>query len=246
MNGTSKYTTPVDKSDENISFINYLKGFFPVFNEFSWRDKFLVFENNKLSLEGFDIKEIFHDSSNFFYRHLREGLLSAKKIFRIFRIYENKNMYFEYEDKFYENFGGDMDFVDRYNEYYYNLMLFFDYLTEELRHFLGTFINKIALVRSNTNYDDNSRLAKEVYFYDEALLKLNDTSLDTDTNSKHKGLVKVLTNGNYQDKETYYDPSIEELRPLSRAGYLNIFLNILLILSIGIVLGAAIFISAIS
>ena len=78
------------------------------------------------------------------------------------------------------------------------------------------------------------------------MLKLNDTSLDTDTNNKHKGLVKVLTNGNYQDKETYYDPSIEELRPLSRAGYLNIFLNILLILSIGIVLGAAIFVSAIS
>ena len=135
MNGNaSKYTTPMDKSSDNISFINYLKNFFPVFNEFSFTDNYLVFENNKLSLQGFDIKEIFYDSANSFYKHLREDLLSDKKIFRIFRVYENKNMYFEYENKFYENFGSDADFVDRYNEYFYNLMLFFEYLTEELKN----------------------------------------------------------------------------------------------------------------
>ena len=140
MNGNaSKYTTPMDKSSDNISFINYLKNFFPVFNEFSFTDNYLVFENNKLSLQGFDIKEIFYDSANSFYKHLREDLLSAKKIFRIFRVYENKNMYFEYENKFYENFGSDADFVDRYNEYFYNLMLFFEYLTEELKRFLNDF-----------------------------------------------------------------------------------------------------------
>ena len=90
-------------------------------------------------------------------------------------------------------------------------------------------------------------LAKEVDFYNDALLKLNDASLDNNSNNKHKSLVKVLTNG-YQNNETgtEYDPSIEELRPLSRAGYLNIFVNILLILSIGIVFGSIIFISAIS
>ena len=74
----------MDKSSDNISFINYLKNFFPVFNEFSFTDNYLVFENNKLSLQGFDIKEIFYDSANSFYKHLREDLLSAKKIFRIF------------------------------------------------------------------------------------------------------------------------------------------------------------------
>lgn len=246
MGNASKYTTPIDKSDDNIVFINYLKGFFPVFNEFTIEDNYLVFEDNRLSLRGFDIKEIFYDGSNSFYKHLSEGLLAAKKIFRIFRVYENKNMYFEYESKFYENFGSDADFVDRYNEYYYNLMLFFEYLTAELKRFLGTFVNRIMLVRSNPNYDDNPRLAKEVYFYDDSLLKLNDSSLDVDTNNKHKGLVKVLTNSNYQNNDFNYDPSIEELRPLSKAGYLNIFLNILLILSIGIVVGTAIFISAIS
>lgn len=248
MNGNaSKYTTPIDKSSDNISFINYLKNFFPVFNEFSFTDNYLVFENNKLSLQGFDIKEIFYDSSNSFYKHLREDLLSAKKIFRIFRVYENKNMYFEYENKFYENFGSDADFVDRYNEYFYNLMLFFEYLTEELKRFLGTFVNRIMIIQSDINYTDNIRLAKEVDFYNDALLKLNDASLDNNSNNKHKSLVKVLTNG-YQNNETgtEYDPSIEELRPLSRAGYLNIFVNILLILSIGIVFGSIIFISAIS
>ena len=105
---------------------------------------------------------------------------------------------------------------------------------------------------NNIGYTDNPKFVKEVDFYNTSLQQIDDINSKVQT-GKNKSMKLIKTNpnsdGSYSDDNTleeYPDHSIEWYRPLSKTGYLNIFLNILLFLSIGIILGSILFVNAIS
>ena len=123
------------------------------------------------------------------------------------------------------------DFVDKYNNYFFQLLLYHDYLTPELEKLLTTFVNRIYMIESDVNYTDNQRLVKEVDFYNSSLQQIDEINgRGNDGKNKSKKLIKLNPDGNsgYSKEEDYPDHSIEWYRPLSKTGYLNIFLNIFL------------------
>lgn len=232
----------MDYSLTNYNTCLSFQNFFPVFKSFTINnDGTLSLDNKSISLKNFDIREIYFENSNLFAEHLKNNRLSPTKIFNIFKMYENKNIYLEHENDFYNNFGSENDFIDRYNYYYYSLLVNSDYLTRELQHFLATFATRIMYIQNDPNYTNNPRLVKEVDFWNNALLKIESTR-DKDNNGKSNSLRKSLNNGNtdysgYEDIEDDY---------LSKTGYVNIFLQILLILGIGISIGSILLIKIIS
>jgi len=233
----------MDYSLTNYNTCLNFQNYFPVFKNFVIKeDGTLSLGDKVLSLKNFDIREIYFESNNLFADHLKSGKLSANKIFNIFKIYENKNIYLEHESDFYKNFGSENDFIDKYNNYYYSLLVNSDYLTEELRHFLTIFATRISFIQNNPSYTDNPRLVKEVDFWNNSLLKIESTR-DKENNGKSNTLRKSLNNGNAD--YSGYEEDIEE-DYLSKTGYVNIFLQTLLILGIGISLGSILLIKIIS
>lgn len=240
----------IDYTLNNTTCFNNLKNFFLVLNnDFTIENNYLIFKNKKLNIQNFDIREALYANNSLLLNNLSEGKITTSNFFEILKIYEFKNIYLEHENDFYNNFGSEEDFVDKYNNYFFQLLLYHDYLSPELENFLKTFVNRIYLIESNINYTDNPRFVKEVDFYNTSLQQIDDiNSKVANGNNKKMKLIKSNPNdsNNYNEEEEYPDHSIEWYRPLSKTGYLNIFLNILLFLSIGIVLGSVLFIKAIS
>jgi len=234
----------------NYSKSNYdtclmFQNFFPVFKSFALTDSGTLEYNGKtISLSNFDIREIYFETNNLFAISLKNNTLSASKIFNIFKMYENKNTYLEHEEDFYNHFGEDLPFIDKYNSYYYILLKNSDYLTKELQHFLSTFATRIMYIENNPSYADNPRLVKEVDFWNDSLLKL-ESDRDKDINGKSNTLRKSLKNSEVPTSSEYADEDVEE-DFLSKTGYINIFLQVLLVLSIGIVIGSTLLIRIIS
>ncbi len=240
----------IDYTLNNTTCFNNLKNFFLVLNnDFTIENNYLIFKNKKLNIQNFDIREALYANNSLLLNNLSEGKITTSNFFEVLKIYEFKNIYLEHENDFYNNFGSEEDFVDKYNNYFFQLLLYHDYLSPELENFLKTFVNRIYLIESNINYTDNPRFVKEVDFYNTSLQQIDDiNSKVANGNNKTMKLIKSNPNdsNNYNEEEEYPDHSIEWYRPLSKTGYLNIFLNILLFLTIGIVLGSVLFIKAIS
>ena len=232
-----------------LTFNNLKEYFFVLNNDFKLEDGYLIFKNKRLNLQGFDLREVIYVNNSLILNNLGEGKITTANFFDILKIYEFKDVYLEHEKDFYANFGSMEDFVDKYNNYFFQLLLYHDYLTPELEKLLTTFVNRIYMIESDVNYTDNQRLVKEVDFYNSSLQQIDEINgRGNDGKNKSKKLIKLNPDGNsgYSKEEDYPDHSIEWYRPLSKTGYLNIFLNILLFLSIGIVLGSVLFIKAIS
>ena len=240
----------IDYTLNNTTCFNNLKNFFLVLNnDFTIENNYLIFKNKKLNIQNFDIREALYANNSLLLNNLSEGKITTSNFFEILKIYEFKNIYLEHENDFYNNFGSEEDFVDKYNNYFFQLLLYHDYLSPELERLLRTFVNRIYLIENNIGYTDNPKFVKEVDFYNTSLQQIDDiNSKVANSNNKKMKLIKSNPNdsNNYSEEEEYPDHSIEWYRPLSKTGYLNIFLNILLFLSIGIVLGSVLFIKAIS
>lgn len=240
----------IDYTLNNTVCFNNLKNYFLVLNnDFTIENNYLIFKNKRLNLQNFDIREALYANNSLLLNNLSEGKITTTNFFEVLKIYEFKNVYLEHESDFYNNFGSEEDFVNKYNNYFFQLLLYHDYLSPELERLLKTFINRIYLIESNVNYTDNPKFVKEVDFYNTSLQQIDDiNSKVANGNNKTMKLIKSNPNDNnsYSDEEEYPDHSIEWYRPLSKTGYLNIFLNILFFLSIGIVIGASLFIKAIS
>ncbi len=242
----------IDYTLSNTLAFNNLKNYFVVLdNDFTIENNYLTFKDKKLNLQHFDLREVLYANNSLLLNDLATGKISTANFFAILKVYEFKNIYLEHEDDFYKNFGSEEDFIDKYNNYFFQLLLYHDYLSKDLERLLGTFVNRIYLIESDINYTNNPRFVKEVDFYNTSLQQIdNINSKSQDGKNKSKKLIKTNPNGNelLQDEgdEDYPDHSIEWYRPLSKTGYLNIFLNILLFLSIGIILGSILFVKAIS
>lgn len=243
----------IDYTLNNTTCFNNLKSYFLVLNnDFTIDNNYLIFKNKRLNLQNFDIREALYANNGLLLNNLSEGSITTSNFFEILKIYEFKNIYLEHESDFYNNFGSEEDFVDKYNNYFFQLLLYHDYLSPELEHLLRTFVNRIYLIENNIGYTDNPKFVKEVDFYNTSLQQIDDINSKVQT-GKNKSMKLIKTNpnsdGSYSDDNTleeYPDHSIEWYRPLSKTGYLNIFLNILLFLSIGIILGSILFVKAIS
>lgn len=242
----------IDYTLSNTLAFNNLKNYFVVLdNDFTIENNYLTFKDKKLNLQNFDLREVLYANNSLLLNDLATGKISTANFFAILKVYEFKNIYLEHEDDFYKNFGSEEDFIDKYNNYFFQLLLYHDYLSKDLERLLGTFVNRIYLIESDINYTNNPRFVKEVDFYNSSLQQVdNINSKSHDGKNKSKKLIKTNPNGNEllkdEDDEDYPDHSIEWYRPLSKTGYLNIFLNILLFLSIGIILGSILFVKAIS
>lgn len=242
----------IDYTLSNTLAFNNLKNYFVVLdNDFTIENNYLTFKDKKLNLQNFDLREVLYANNSLLLNDLATGKISTANFFAILKVYEFKNIYLEHEDDFYKNFGSEEDFIDKYNNYFFQLLLYHDYLSKDLERLLGTFVNRIYLIESDINYTNNPRFVKEVDFYNTSLQQIdNINSKSQDGKNKSKKLIKTNPNGNEllgdEGDEDYPDHSIEWYRPLSKTGYLNIFLNILLFLSIGIILGSILFVKAIS
>lgn len=243
----------IDYTLNNTTCFNNLKSYFLVLNnDFTIDNNYLIFKNKRLNLQNFDIREALYANNGLLLNNLNEGSITTSNFFEILKIYEFKNIYLEHENDFYNNFGSEEDFIDKYNNYFFQLLLYHDYLSPELERLLRTFVNRIYLIENNIGYTDNPKFVKEVDFYNTSLQQIDDINSKVQT-GKNKSMKLIKTNpnsdGSYSDDNTleeYPDHSIEWYRPLSKTGYLNIFLNILLFLSIGIILGSILFVKAIS
>ena len=243
----------IDYTLNNTTCFNNLKNYFLVLNnDFTIDNNYLIFKNKRLNLQNFDIREALYANNGLLLNNLSEGSITTSNFFEILKIYEFKNIYLENENDFYNNFGSEEDFIDKYNNYFFQLLLYHDYLSPELERLLRTFVNRIYLIENNIGYTDNPKFVKEVDFYNTSLQQIDDINSKVQT-GKNKSMKLIKTNpnsdGSYSDDnidEKYPDHSIEWYRPLSKTGYLNIFLNILLFLSIGIILGSILFVNAIS
>ncbi len=243
----------IDFTLSNTICFNSLKNYFFVLNnDFMIENNYLIFKDKKLNLQNFDLREVLYANNSLLLNDLAAGKISTTNFFAILKIYEFKNVYLDHEADFYNNFGSEEDFIDKYNNYFFQLLLYHDYLNDDLKNLLSNFVRKIYKIESDVNYTDNPRFVKEVDFYNSALQQIDDiNNRSQDGKNKSKKLIKTNPNaeGSYNEEDIdkdYPDHSIEWYRPLSKTGYLNIFLNILLFLSIGIILGSILFVKAIS
>ena len=143
-----------------LTFNNLKEYFFVLNNDFKLEDGYLIFKNKRLNLQGFDLREVIYVNNSLILNNLGEGKITTANFFDILKIYEFKDVYLEHEKDFYANFGSMEDFVDKYNNYFFQLLLYHDYLTPELEKLLTTFVNRIYMIESDANYTDNQRLVK--------------------------------------------------------------------------------------
>ena len=120
----------IDYTLNNTTCFNNLKNFFLVLNnDFTIENNYLIFKNKKLNIQNFDIREALYANNSLLINNLSEGKITTSKFFEIFKIYEFKNIYLEHENDFYNNFGSEEDFVDKYNNYFFQLLIYHDYLS---------------------------------------------------------------------------------------------------------------------
>ena len=241
----------IDNTLNNIVCFNNLKDYFFVINrDFSIDGQFLMFGEERLSLKNFDLREVIYNNNKAIIDELEAGTLSSFKLFRILKVYEYKSYYLEMESQFYKELGTESDNIKRFHSYLFQLKLYEAYLTPELKKLLDTYAKRLMFLAVNNEEKDNPRITNEEDFWNSTLAKVSEIN-DKEVNGKQKVKGLKLVNHNadgsvYDDEDDYPDYSIEYYRSQSKAGYLNVFLNVLFLLSIGILLGSLLFIKAIA